>query len=171
MKLILKLLLMFVLVAVAGIALLMAVPATSVVASEPAPVPAAATPTTVGDASVGDEDSPLDEAMAGLQGGMRALRGLSKGTDDKAACLKVLQDMQASAIAALQLEPHTPEGQAAPDAEGLAVWKLGFKRQIVTLIDKLLELEIAVQKGNFDALKAGYGALNEIKSAGHYEYQ
>ena len=133
------------------------------------PRPAASEPAAAGTAQ--EESSPLATAMEGLQNGMRALRGLSKGTEDEAACLEVLHGMQTSAIAALGLEPQVPEDQEPPPAEALAVWKIEYKRQILKLLDKLYELEAAVVEGRFGELKAGYSALNEIKNDGHYEYQ
>ena len=42
---------------------------------------------------------------------------------------------------------------------------------MVKLVDKLLELELAVVEGDMTALKKGYSELNEIKNDGHYEYQ
>lgn len=113
------------------------------------------------------EEGPLHDAMESLNRGMRSLRR-SVGDPEKAAeNLELLRGMQKSALEALPLCPEP--FQPLSDLEQRA-WRIGYERKILAVADGLLQLELAIAEGRFDAAKEIYSHLGGLKKEGHDTY-
>jgi len=115
-----------------------------------------------------DDPSPLADAMGTLQGGQRKLRKQLKDTENSAAAVATLQQMQRGAITALGLPPAPPEGME--DGKKPA-WRIDFQRQMVQVLDTLLTIELAVTEGRTESAMEAYKALGALKKSGHDTYQ
>jgi len=118
-----------------------------------------------------DEIGPVARAMGELHGSMRRMKRLAKAGDDKEGALAVLREMQDCAMAVLVLEPPTLEDQDPLTGDEHGIWVAEYRRHIVKLVDKLLELELAVLRGHMKVFSDGYGELSQIRNTGHYDYQ
>ena len=116
-----------------------------------------------------DEPTPVQEAMGGLQSGQRAMRRMVKDpAANKDALVKTLREMQRHAHTIFTMPPTVPEGLATTTPEE---WRIDFQRQFLEVLDCLLEVELAVHKGDADAVAKGYTKLGELKKTGHDTYQ
>lgn len=112
-------------------------------------------------------DDEIHEAMEELQSGMRTLR---KGLGDPAKkddTIALLQGMQRHASTAMLSEPHAPKDKSGKD---LALWYCGYRKQLVRVLDTLIDVEMAVHEGDAEKAKAAYKSLGQMKKAGHDEY-
>ena len=116
-----------------------------------------------------DEHGPLHEAMEELQSGMRKIRKMLSKPEEKEAAIELLRHMQANALVAFQ-NPPEPGSDVGPSRVGPG-WRIGFKRQILKVIDELLAVEHAVAEGRSEDAKAGYATLASLKKEGHDDYQ
>ena len=53
----------------------------------------------------------------------------------------------------------------------LALWHVGYKRAITTLLQQVLTMEQATLETDVEALNAAYAELGRIKTASHEEYR
>ena len=121
-------------------------------------------------ANAQDEEpaTPLHLAMEGLGSGMRSLRKQMGDGGDVAQALETVRAMQEHATAAFGHPPTAPEGS---DEKATAVWNLEFRRGVLQVALGLLDVEQALIEGRTDDARAGYAALNKLKSAGHDKFQ
>ena len=116
-----------------------------------------------------DDEFPLADAMGLMNSGQRKLRRMLKKPEQKDETIAVIQTMQSASITAYGLAPPAPEDQTSDEAK--AEWRIGFQRRILSVTDTLLELELAVVKGDSEAAQAAYTGLAAIKKGGHDTYQ
>lgn len=115
-----------------------------------------------------DDPTPLAEEMGGLQSGQRKLRKLIKNPEAKQETLEIIRGMEQNAITAINLAPAIPAGM---EEAKQAAWTIGYKREMVKVLDALLVMELAVVEGRTDAAAAAYKGLGELKKSGHDTYQ
>tara|TARA_X000001036_G_C20520321_1_gene741851 strand:- start:78 stop:575 length:498 start_codon:yes stop_codon:yes gene_type:complete len=111
-------------------------------------------------------DSPLEEIMEQMKDHMRAVRKSIPEVEQHAKCIKDIQAMQQLAIDALPYCPDYP-GEAGVEK---AKYEINFKRQLLTVADTLLELELALHKGDIEAANAHYKSLRNAKESSHEIY-
>jgi len=116
-----------------------------------------------------DESTPLQESMQGLMSSRRAMRKLvGDATANGEALLEILNEFRAHALTAFSLPPATPEGLEGTDA---AIWATSYQRRVLELIDASLEGELAVHRGDSEALGEAYKRLGAINKAGHDRFK
>lgn len=113
------------------------------------------------------EEGPAHEAMEGMQSGMRALRKLISDPEQKDACIEILHDMQKGAVSVLEFAPPPAEGI---DEAMRLTWKTDFKRRILSLGLKMVDLEEALLKGETEGAQALYKELGALKKESHEKY-
>lgn len=113
-----------------------------------------------------EETTPLQDAMGRLQDGQRSLRRLVRDPSRKDDILRTVGDMQQAALDAFALSPPLPEEEVDEQE-----WRIGFQRQMLNALDRMLALELAAHQGDAEAMKAAYDALSEAKQTGHDTYQ
>jgi len=111
-------------------------------------------------------DSSLEEIMDQMKDHMRAVRKSIPEIEQHAKCIKDIQAMQQLAIDALPYCPDYP-GDAGVEK---AKYQINFKRQLLTVADTLLELELALHKGDIEAANAHYKSLRNAKESSHEIY-
>ncbi len=116
-----------------------------------------------------DETTPLQESMQGLMSRRRAMRKLVRDpAAHRSELLEILEEFRGHALTAFSLPPTAPGSLERTDA---ALWRVGFQRQILTLIDTGLECELAVLKGDTELLGEAYKTLSSTMKAGHDRYK
>lgn len=114
------------------------------------------------------EETPLGQAMEGMQGGMRGLRRQLENPDDLGTAIATVRKMQEHALVAFANPPAAQPGTADKDA---ALWTIEFHREILAVAGGLLDVEQALVEGRVDDAKASLGKLNDMKKAGHDKFQ
>ncbi len=151
------------------ISALLAAPLLSSFAATSSPSPSGPIRSRVQDDDDDDEEhehSPLHEAMNQMQAAQRAMRKLSRDpVGNKEALLRAVGAIEEGALTAYRLPPPAPEGEN-PEA-----WRIGFRRQLLQLLDAALAAELAVHEGDAEALAAAYKAISGAKKEGHDRYQ
>jgi hypothetical protein len=116
-----------------------------------------------------EESTPLQESMQGLMSNQRAMRKLvGDATANQSDLLELLGEFRGHALTAFSLPPETPKRLEGTDA---AVWRVAFQRQVLQLVDASLECELAVHKGDSEALGEAYKRLGGIKKTGHDRFK
>jgi len=115
------------------------------------------------------EDEGMHQHMEILQAGMKEMRRMLGKDEQKAELLALVLKLQLSARACFDLIPE----QTTPieDPVALAEWRIGYVRRMVEVYDSLLQLELAVHKGDAEKAKELYKKLGEQKQNGHDAYQ
>jgi len=112
-----------------------------------------------------EEESPLGQAMDGLQSGMRAIGRLLADPDKKDEASSTAREMQNYVLIAMQLEP------AAPDGVEAGRHQLDFRMEMHAVLGELLALELAVREGDAEGAKTRFSTLNGLKKAGHDRFR
>jgi hypothetical protein len=116
-----------------------------------------------------EDETALQLAMQTLKVGQRSLKKqVSDVVANKDSLLATLDKMEAAVLVAIGEKVTAPEGLAGVD---LALFNVGYKRQMVKLLGNILELREATLLEDSDAAKAAYGELSGAKKAGHQTYQ
>lgn len=133
-----------------------------------APEPAAAPAQDPAAPSAAKEEG-MHEHMEVLQAGMKEMRRMLGKDEQKAELLALVVKLQLAARACFDLVPE----QTTPieDPSALAEWRIGYVRRMVEVYDSLLQLELAVHKGDAEKAKELYKKLGEQKQSGHDAYQ
>jgi hypothetical protein len=111
-------------------------------------------------------DSPLEEIMEQMKDHMRAVRKSIPEVEQHAKCIRDIQAMQQLAIDALPYCPDYP-GEAGLEK---AKYGINFKRRLLNVTDTLLELELALHKGDIEAANSHYKSLRNAKESSHEIY-
>ncbi len=116
-----------------------------------------------------DEPTPLQESMQGLMSSRRSMRKLVRdATANQEDLLEILEKFRGHALTAITLPPAAPESLEPTDA---ALFRIGFQRQFLKLIEAVLDCELAVHKGDTEALGEAYKSLGAIMKAGHDRFK
>jgi hypothetical protein len=145
----------------------LAVQATAEAGVRGAQDPAAAPGRDAASATAQGED--MHHHMELMQAGMKEMRRMLGKNEQKVELLALVTKLQLSARACFDLVP----AQATPidDPSALAEWRIGYVRRMVEVYDALLQLELAVHKGDAEKAKEMYKKLGEHKQSGHDAYQ
>ena len=129
----------------------------------------AADPTSAPQDNEAQEPTPLQRSMGILQRHQRSLRKLVKDpVASKVKLTKALGEMEGAILVGLQNLPSPREGMKP---EEVALWHVGYKQTMVTLLSSVLEMQKATLEGDAAALGAAAKALGQTKKAGHESYQ
>jgi hypothetical protein len=111
----------------------------------------------------------MHQHMETLQAGMKEMRRMLGKDEQKVELLALVVKLQLAARACFDFVPE----QTTPieDPSALAEWRIGYVRRMVEVYDSLLQLELAVHKGDADKAKELYKKLGELKQSGHDAYQ
>jgi len=123
------------------------------------------------DAVVSSDDDeaagPLLESMEVIQKGMKGIRKMLSKPDQKDAAVKLCQEMQAAALVGFQ---HPPEPETALEGDALVDFSANFRKRMLTVCSTLVDLEVALAKGDADSAKTIYRELGKQKKEGHDAY-
>ncbi len=115
------------------------------------------------------EESPMGEAMGVLKKEQRSLRKLiADPAANEEAILTSLRKMERATLTAIAEAPPHPE---ALSGKKLALYNVGYRQTMATMLGTLLNMQKAALGGDGAALKKGYDELNASKEAGHQEYR
>jgi len=114
-----------------------------------------------------EDEGPLHDAMETLDRGMKGMRRTITDPEKTAENMERLHGMQAAALTAVSLcpEPFNP----LSDTEKI-VWRIGYERKMLTVIDGLLQIELALVEGRHDEAREIYSQLTGLKKEGHDTY-
>lgn len=114
-----------------------------------------------------EEGGPLHDAMETLDRGMKGMRRTITEVEKTAENLERVRGMQAAALTSVSLcpEPFVPMS----DAEKV-VWRIGYERKMIAVLDGLLQLELALVEGRHEYAKGIYSQLTGLKKEGHDTY-
>jgi hypothetical protein len=115
-----------------------------------------------------EHEGPLAEAMEHIGSGMRSLRKLMTEEGQAQAAIEIARDLQSNAATALG---HPPAPPAGSDGTATALWNIAFRRQILGVLEGMLDLEQALVEGRLDDARSSYAHLNKLKAAGHDRFQ
>ncbi|MBL6756317.1 MAG: hypothetical protein ISQ11_07900 [Planctomycetes bacterium] len=114
-----------------------------------------------------EEAGPLHESMEVIQKGMKGIRKMLSKPDQKDAAVKLCQEMQAAALVGFQ---HPPKPEAVLEGDALVDFNADFRKRMLTVCSTLVDLEVALAKGDADAAKTIYRTLGKQKKEGHDAY-
>ena len=114
------------------------------------------------------EAPSVDASMKGMNRAIQQLRDQVADPSKKDACLKLINDAQRGCIGAKGGVPHQitdmkDEGARAKAADS-------FRRHLLTLARKLLDIEQNILDGKTDAAKAMIGEVVKMRDDGHKEF-
>ena len=114
------------------------------------------------------DESPLVKNMEVMQTNLKALRRMLGKVEKQADALQAVDALQGAARACLVFEPDS--SSAIEDSALRAESRIGYQRRMVEVYDVLLQLELAIHKGDGAQQKTLYKALGKSKQAGHDAY-
>ncbi len=114
-----------------------------------------------------EEAGPLHESMEVIQRGMKGIRKMLSKPDQKDAAVKLCQEMQAAALVGFQ---NPPKPEAELDGDALVEFSADFRKRMLTVCSTLVDLEVALAKGDADSAKTIYRTLGKQKKEGHDAY-
>lgn len=118
-------------------------------------------------AAESDEDHALHESMETMQRNLKALRKLMRDPAQKDEALKAVREMEAAVLVGLA---HVPKPLKELAGSELLAHDVDYKRRMASVYTTLLDMELALDKGDGDALKTLYRALGGQKKEGHQIY-
>jgi len=119
-------------------------------------------------ANAGDEALALPDLMKELGGSQRKLRRMIKDPASVTESLRIVRRMQKLTAAGMM---GSPEKTSDLQVSERSAFLLAYKRQIVQLIGRLLDLEEALLQGDTKIGQEIFRDLGKIKSEGHRRFQ
>ena len=118
---------------------------------------------------VGRGEAPNVEAsMKGMNRAIQQLRDQFNGAGEKEACLKLIGDAQRGCIGAKSGQPHHIRDIKDEAARGKAMES--YRKQLMALARKLLDIEQNIMDGKNDAAKAQLAEVIKMRDKGHEEF-
>ncbi len=114
-----------------------------------------------------EEVTVLHENMEVLGKGMKSMRKMMRKPEMKADALALCGKMQHAAAISFMNAPEKVEGLEGTE---LLAYQADFKKRMLTVAGALVDLELALEKGDADAAKAVYRSLGAAKKEGHDIY-
>ena len=118
-------------------------------------------------AAAADEANSLHDSMETMQRNLKALRKLMRDPAKKDEALAAVREMEGAVLLGLA---HVPKPLKELEGSALLAHDVDYKRRMATVYTTLLDMELALDKGDADALKTLYRALGGQKKEGHQIY-
>ena len=118
-------------------------------------------------AQAAEEANPLHESMETMQRNLKALRKLMRDAAKKDEALAAVHEMEDAVLVGLA---NVPEPLEKLEGSALLAHDVDYKRRMASVYTTLLDMELALDKGDADALKTLYRALGGQKKEGHQIY-
>lgn len=113
------------------------------------------------------EENELHESMEVLQKNMKALRKLMRNPEEKETLFQMCADMEKAALTGFMHPPASPDGLEGSE---LLAYQADFKKRMLNVASTLVDLELAIDSGDADAMKTIYRSLGAHKKEGHDIY-
>jgi hypothetical protein len=113
------------------------------------------------------EHGVLHESMETLQKNMKGLRRLLSKPESKDDAIAMCVEMEMSAISGFMNPPESPEGLEGAE---LRAFQADFKKRMLNVTETIIDLELALDGGDTDAIKKIYRSLGSSKKEGHDIY-
>jgi hypothetical protein len=130
-----------------------------------------ALPTTPIEAALQDdateEDSPLLQEMDVLQDQLKLLRRNLKKPEENESSLKVIQEMERSAVACKGMSFPMAE---AVEGEAKAELIKGYKLEMIAMIETILQMERALLADDNDKARELYKTIKGFEDSGHEKF-
>lgn len=117
---------------------------------------------------VQEELPELAEQMALFGRSFRRLRRQVSNPEKRDQSLELTLKMQDVCQSAKLLAPSNAEGMGA---EAKAKFVLGYRKEMIELMEALLELEVALLEENFEGAGKAFERVHEIEEEGHAEFR
>lgn len=116
----------------------------------------------------GAEVPNVEASMKGMNRALQQLRDQVGDPAKKDACLKLIGDAQRGCINAKAGTPH----QVADIKDEAAKAKAAesYRKHLIAVARKLLDVEQSIMEGKGDAARAGISELLKMRDAGHEEF-
>ena len=114
-----------------------------------------------------DDETPLSKEMSSMNRTLRSLKRQATDMTKKAENLALIEKVKGNLAAMAKYEPRKTKEQPAADKPAYVE---KFKQQIAGLTKAVDELKAAVEKGEEDAIAAGFEKLSELKEKGHNDF-
>ena len=118
---------------------------------------------------VADDDTPLGECMDAINKAMRGMRRKIGEAENFAECLKAVQTIQAKSIEAKGYDP-VKLAEAEGD-EAKAKFRMEYRMKMHEFLNRSFELEVALMKGDVEAVGKAYKALVSAKRPAHKAFK
>lgn len=118
---------------------------------------------------VAADDTPLGECMDAINKAMRGMRRKIGEAENFAECLKAVQMIQAKSVEAKGYDP-VKLGELDGD-EAKAKFRMDYRIKMHEFLNKSFELEVALMKGDVEAVGKAYKALGSMKSPSHKAFK
>ncbi len=118
-------------------------------------------------AEEGEHGGVLHESMESLQKNMKGLRRLLGKPEAKEQALTMCAEMEMSAISGFMNPPESPDGLEGAE---LRAYQADFKKRMLKVTETIIDLELAFDSGDADAIKKIYRSLGANKKEGHDIY-
>ncbi len=118
-------------------------------------------------AAAAEEADPLHDSMEVMQRSLKALRKLMRDPAKKDEALAAVREMEAAVLVGLA---NVPEPLEKLEGSALLAHDVEYKRRMAAVYTTLLDMELALDEGDSDALKTLYRALGGQKKEGHQIY-
>jgi len=114
------------------------------------------------------DEGPLAEAMEAIEDELRALReGMKKGAEGTPDCLRAVAALQVAAgEAKVAVPPMAEEKEGAERADFLRE----FRRSLIGMQRKLLDLEERLLDGKLEEAQALYKEVRRMEDSGHERF-
>jgi hypothetical protein len=116
----------------------------------------------------GGETPNVEANMKVMNRALGQLRDQVTDSSKKAACLKLIGDAQRGCIGAKNGEPH--QIQKMNDETAKAKAAESFRRQLMAVARKLLDIEQSILDGKGEEAKAQIGEVLTMRDKGHEEF-
>ena len=114
-----------------------------------------------------DDDSPLLQEMDVIQDQLKLLRRNLKKPEENPASLKAIQEMQRAAVACKAMD--FPMAEAA-EGEAKAELIKGYKLEMISMIETILQMERALLADDNDKARELYKTIKGFEDSGHEKF-
>ena len=125
------------------------------------------TTTEQGEKSAAADSKVLHESMEALEKSMRSMRRLMNDPDSKDEALAMCAEMEAQVLVALQ-HPPAPHGEL--EGQTLVEYHVAFKRRMLDVYGTILDLAVAVEKGDHESATTAFRSLGQDRREGHQTF-
>lgn len=113
------------------------------------------------------DEGPIGTHMEVIEGAMKKLRRAVPDPEQRAACLELVVEIESAALEAKQGVP--PMAEKLPEGER-AAFGAAYRKEMVQLMTRVLELETALIDGEQEAIDTAYRKLRAMEDSGHERF-